>query len=64
MTLISKMDGVREYAEGFPVELVWNDELGRAVIVGINQDGYDGVEIDLLDLVQWLQNGKTRKPAE
>jgi hypothetical protein len=53
MPKICEMDGVREYAEGLPVEL-WTDN-GRLLICP--RLGFDGAAIDLLDLLAWLQHG-------
>lgn len=51
------MDGVREYSEGFPVDLVLDEATGRIAVMAVNQDGYDVTAIDLLDLVAWLRSG-------
>lgn len=51
MTEIAEMTGVREYAEGLPVRLRWLDHERRMVVEGFNQDGDNGVLIDLADLV-------------
>lgn len=57
MPKICDMTGVREYAEEFPVELWMDEEVGRLVIVALNQAGYDGVAIDFADLVAWMRSG-------
>jgi hypothetical protein len=56
MAKICDMEGVREYSEGFPVEL-WRDDAERLTIIARNQDGFDCTSIDFLDLVSWLQRG-------
>lgn len=45
------MEGIREYAEGNPVQLV---EGNRPRIAAYNEGGYNGTEIDLLDLLGWI----------
>lgn len=47
------MGGVREYAEGFAVELA--DESGRAVVVAKNEGGYNCTQVDVADLVAWFR---------
>lgn len=50
------MDGVRGGETS--VFLAQDFATGRLVIRGYNQSGYDSVEIDLLDMLQWLfKNG-------
>ena len=48
------MEGVREYCEGMNVKLR-ADENGRLVIVALNEGGYNSTEVDLLDLLTWLE---------
>ena len=48
------MEGVREYCEGMDVRLEKNKE-GRWVIDARNEGGHNSTEVDLLDLLQWLQ---------
>jgi hypothetical protein len=48
---------VREYAEGFPVELAIN-ESGRLVVRAYNEAGHNGVELDLYDLLQAISYGE------
>ncbi len=50
------MTGVREYAEGNPVELETVE--GRVRVRAVNQGGYDSVSIDLLDLLSWLHKNR------
>ena len=47
------MQGVREYAEKMPVELVTKN--GRLCLSALNQGGYDGTDIDLVDVLAWLK---------
>ncbi len=51
------MDGVREYGEGEPVELVRSTRNGRLVIRAYNEGRNATTQIDFLDLVEWLRNG-------
>lgn len=56
--LICRMDGVREYAEGFPVELVLDGETRRLAIRALNEGGHNVTLIDVFDLLGWLgKNG-------
>jgi hypothetical protein len=58
MPHVCDMEGVRSYTNGpEPVELWRNKDNGRLVIVTYNEGGECGVEIDLLDLLKWLQSG-------
>jgi hypothetical protein len=58
---------IREYGDGFDVEIVpvsayWvrdNPELlGRPVILAINEGGHNCVEVDLLDVIEWVKENK------
>lgn len=53
--IVGKMDGVREYAEGYPVELRRDDRNGRLVVRALNEGGYNLTDVDLLDLLQWVK---------
>jgi hypothetical protein len=57
---ICDMVGVREYGEGDVVQL-WQRASGRLVIVATNEAGICGTEVDLYDLVDWLQAGPGRR---
>lgn len=55
---------IREYREGYDVEIVPvsdykivnNPELtGRPVILALNECGYNCVEVDLLDVIDWVK---------
>lgn len=54
------MYGVREYAEEMPVKLKQSDiSLDRRwVIEARNEGGFNGVEVDLLDLLKWLRENR------
>jgi hypothetical protein len=47
------LGGVREYSEGYPVELRRNVKTGRLFIVAYNEGHNNIVQIDLLDLLEW-----------
>ncbi|MHC1592167.1 MAG: hypothetical protein ACXQS8_08775 [Candidatus Helarchaeales archaeon] len=53
------LDGVCEYVEGYPVSI--KNEEGRLVIDATNEGGYNGVEIDLLEFLDWLCNPANRE---
>lgn len=65
--MVRILEGVTEYAEGFPVEL---RELsieepgatllreGRLVVVALNQGGFDNTAIDLLELISWMKDNR------
>ncbi len=64
MLNICEMNGVRRYdsdTEG--VELWLNEATGRLVLCAIH-DGVCRVEIDLWDIVGWLQTGINDGPLE
>lgn len=56
MPLIAEMHGVRGSDTGFPVQLFRDDETGRIVVRAINEGGYACTDVDLLDLISWLQS--------
>lgn len=57
MPKICEMGGVREYCEGFPVE-PWRDEdNGRLVIKVVNEGSFNGVLVDLWDLLDRISAG-------
>ncbi len=47
------MEGVREHAEDMPVKLAFKH--GRWIIDALNEGGYNGTEVDLIDLIEWLR---------
>jgi hypothetical protein len=51
------MDGVREYAEEFPVELV-TEKNGRIAVRAWNEGRFNCTSIDLLDLLKWVRENK------
>lgn len=48
-----EMSNVREYAEGYPVVL--NDERDRLTISALDEYGYNGTAVDLLDVIAWVK---------
>lgn len=50
------MEGVVEYTEGFPLELYVKN--GIAVIAATNEGGHNGVEIDAVQLVDWIKKNR------
>ena len=57
-TKIAALPTVREWNEGMPVEL-WLNKGGRTVLRAYNEDGHNSTEIDVFDLLDWLnrENG-------
>lgn len=53
-TTICVMNGVRGGELGFPVSVCKDKDTGRLMIRGVNEGGFACVDIDLLDLVEWL----------
>jgi hypothetical protein len=53
------MEGVREYAEKYEVELVVDEENGRPCVQAWNEGHYNLTRVDLLDLIYWI---KTNRP--
>lgn len=53
------MDGVREYAEGYEVQLEQTKE-GRFVVVARNEGGYNCTEVDLTDLIGWVEKHQSQ----
>ena len=53
---ITDMVGVRSYGNEPQVEL-WLNEQKRLVIVAYNEAGYAATEVDLWDILDWLQAG-------
>ena len=48
-----EMKDIREYVEGFPVEL--DIDRGREVVIACNDGGYNSTAIDILDLIAYLK---------
>lgn len=57
MPKIIEMISVREYSEGYPVELWKDDESGRLVFRARNEGGNNEVLIDVMDLIEWMRAG-------
>ncbi len=55
--MLKVMKGVREYCEGYPVELIRDGGTGRWVIRAYNEGGNNVTKVDLFDLVDWLAKG-------
>ena len=66
------MEGVTEYAEGYPVELVQADGIyesftpkekwvgnGRLVIRALNEGGNNCTSVDVVELIAWLRANRT-----
>jgi hypothetical protein len=58
MPKIAVMEGVREYGEDYPVELWRNDKTGRLVIRAFNEGNNNFTEVDLWDLIEWVQKNE------
>ena len=57
-TKLCDLVGVREYGEGlFPVELWRTGPLGRLIIRAYNECGNNYTDVDLLDILKWLEKG-------
>lgn len=54
MPKVREISNVRGSEDGFPLLLWRDDESGRLVVRAFNQGGFAGVDIDLIDLVEWL----------
>ena len=55
--VLCEMIGVREYGEGYPVELVRNQATNRLVLRAHNEGHNNVTEVDLFDVLEWLQKG-------
>jgi hypothetical protein len=58
---LADMFGVRSYGNEPGVEL-WLSETGRLVIVAYNEAGHAATQVDLRDVLDWLQTGQTAEP--
>lgn len=47
------LQAIREYAEGYPVEISKDEETGREVIIAQNEGGHNCTMVDLLDVVEF-----------
>ncbi len=45
--------GIREYGEELDVEVEFDQEKNRWVIIANNQSGFDCTMVDLMDVVDW-----------
>jgi hypothetical protein len=50
--------GVREYYEGFNVEIEKQEGNSRWVVVALNEGGYNSTAVDLIDLINWVSANK------
>jgi hypothetical protein len=55
MPKICDMNRVREYAEGYTVELWKEYDTGRFLIVARNENGQNDTMVDLVDVLNWLR---------
>jgi hypothetical protein len=63
-----RLTAIREYTEQLPVAISvresrqlgnrWDAGVGRLVIEASNQGGFDGVEVDLLDVIKWVRENR------
>lgn len=53
---VADMVGVRAYGNEPGVEL-WLNENGRLVIVAYNEAGHCATQVDLWDILDWVQDG-------
>jgi hypothetical protein len=44
---------IREYVEREPVEIKERD--GRLIIEALNEGGHNGTEVDLMDVIKWVE---------
>jgi hypothetical protein len=51
------MSGVREYCDGYPVELRRDLKNGRLLITAWNEGHNNMTQVDLWDLIEWLRLG-------
>jgi hypothetical protein len=58
--LLAVLAGVKEHAEGYPVELRLASN-GRIVIRAYNECGNNHTDVDLHDLVAWFREGMPRE---
>lgn len=57
MIKICDMVGVRGGEDGFPVELWRDGQTGRLLLTAYCEAGHNCVEIDLWDVLKWLESG-------
>jgi hypothetical protein len=44
---------IREYVEREPVEI--KEKGGRLIIEALNEGGHNGTEVDLMDVIEWVE---------
>lgn len=54
MLKVVTMQGVREYSEGYVVELCKNESNGRLVIRALNEGRNAETLVDVLDVLNWV----------
>lgn len=52
--VLEELSLIRGGDTGFPVQLCSDGETGRLVLRAVNEGGFACVDIDLLDVVDWL----------
>lgn len=55
---IATLDGVREYSEGWDVEL-WRSREGRLIVRAYNEGHNNYTNVDLIDLLRWLSGPRS-----
>ena len=57
MTSNERATNIREYADEYPVKITSREVEGkeRLVIDALNEGGYNGTEVDLLDVLKWVK---------
>ncbi len=53
-----EMAGVREYGEGFPPWIEWDEGKERWTLNASNECGHNSTSIDLIDLLRWLKDNQ------
>jgi hypothetical protein len=64
MGKICEMKGVREFSDGYPVELWRHERTGRLVIRAYSECGNAIVDVDLWDLIDWCHSGPMERREE
>lgn len=47
-------NGIRGGDDGFPVTIVFDPDTNRLMLRAVNEGGFACIEIDLLDVIEWL----------
>lgn len=58
--VVAVMEGVREYVDREPVQLVRRPSNSRVVVRAFNEGGNSYTDVDLMDLMEWLSRGPIR----